>query len=171
MARRFQIDGTISRQYRRFNAVGTQITVRLLPPSNNVDPVTHFLTGVNDLFEHVLQNVSDSDIVGMTIHNQVNQSDKPIGITFRRKNQLSGDVIWSVFETVSQSNSRFNALDTLVVNVHSVKMPVGYGGGIKTMGRPVSVLAHLKKSIIQVKATENCLAHALVIVIARIDND
>jgi len=136
--------------------------VRLLPPSNNVDPVTHFLTGVNDLFVLVLHNVSDSDMVGMTIYNQVNQSDKPIGISFRRKDQLSGEVIWSVFETVSQSNSRFNALDTLVVNVHSVKMPVGYGGGrIKTMGRPVSVLAHLKKSKIQVKATENCLAHAL----------
>jgi len=39
------------------------------------------------------------------------------------------------------------------------------------MGRPVSVLAHLKKSIIQSKATENCLAHALIIAIARIDND
>jgi len=50
-------------------------------------------------------------------------------------------------------------------------MPVGYGSGIKTMGRLVSVLAHLKKSIIQVKATENCLAHALIIAIARIDND
>jgi len=46
--------------------------VRLLPPSNNVDPVNHFLASVNDLFEHVLQNVSDSDIVGLTIHNQVN---------------------------------------------------------------------------------------------------
>jgi len=80
MARRFEIDGPITRQYRRFNAVGTQITVRLLPPSSNVDPVTHFLASVNDLFEHVLQNVSDSDIVGMTIHNQVNESDMPIGI-------------------------------------------------------------------------------------------
>jgi len=124
MARRFEINGTITRQYRRFNALGTQITVCLLPPSNNVDHVTHFSTSVNDLFEHVLQNVSDSDMVGMTIHNRVNHSEKPIGISFRREDQLSGDVIWSVFETVSQSNSRFNALDTLVINVHSVKMAV-----------------------------------------------
>ena len=83
-------------------------------------------------------------MVGMTIHNQVNESDKPIRISFRRNDQLSREVIWSVFETFSQSNSRFNALDTLVVNVHSVKMPVEFGG-IKTMGRPVSVLAHIKK--------------------------
>jgi len=144
MVRSFEIDGKITRQYRRFNAVGTEVTVRLLPPSNNVDPVTHFLASVNDLFDHVLQNVSDSDMVGMTIHNQVNQSNKPIGISFRWKDQLSGDVIWSVFEKVSQSNSRFNAFDTLVVNVHSVKMPVEFGGfGIKTMGRPV--FAHPKK--------------------------
>jgi len=146
MARRFEIDGTNTRQYRLFNAVGTQINGRLLPPSTNGNPVNHFLGSVSDLFEHVLQNVSDSDMVGMTIHNQVNQSDKRIGISFRRKEQLSGDVIWSVFEKVSRSNSRFNTLETMVVNVYSVKMPVGFGGcGIKTMGRPNSVMAHLKK--------------------------
>ena len=30
--------------------------------------------------------------------------------------------------TVSQSNCSFNALDTLTVVVHSVKMPVGFVG-------------------------------------------
>jgi len=85
-------------------------------------------------------------MVGMTIHNLVNQSDKPIGTSFRRKDQLSGDVIWSVFEKVSQSIYRFNALDTLVVNENSVKMPVGFGSvAFKTTGRPISVMAHLKK--------------------------
>jgi len=100
---------------------------------------------VNDLFEYASQDVSDSDMVGITIQNQVNQNDKPLGISFRRKDQLSGEVVWSVFERVSQSNYRFNALDTLVVTVHSVKMPVGFGG-IKTLGRP-PVMAHLKKKL------------------------
>jgi len=63
-------------------------------------------------------------------------------------------------------------LDTLVVNVHSVKMPVGFGGGgIKTLGRPVSVLAQVKRSTKLFKATENCLAHVLIIAIARIEHD
>ncbi len=73
-----------------------------------------------------------------------------------------------------QSNTRFHALDTLTVVVHSVTMPVGFGrqtGGIKTMGRPISVMAHLKRSIVQVKAETNCLAHALIIAIARATND
>ena len=109
---------------------------------------------MNELFEYALQDVSDSDMVGITIQNQVNQNYKPIAISFRRKDQLSEEVIWSVFEKVSQSNSRFNALDNLVVTVHSVKMPVGFGCGIKTKGRTLSVMAHLKKSIVGVKAED-----------------
>lgn len=81
-------------------------------------------------------------------------------------------MIWSVFEKVSQSSSRFDALDTLVVTVHSVRMPVGFGKrAIKSRGRPLSVMAHLKTSIVEVKAEENCLAHALVISIAKVEND
>ena len=56
---------------------------------------------MNDLFDHALQNMSCSDIVGITIINGMNQNDKPFGIIFRRKDQLSGDVVWSVFEKVS----------------------------------------------------------------------
>jgi len=127
MAHRFEIDDTIGRQYRRYNAVGTQLTVRLLPAADKIDPVGHFLDSVNELFEYALQDMSESDMVGITIQNQLNQNDKPIGISFRRKDQLSGEVIWSVFKKVSQSNARFNALGTLVVTVHSVRIPVGYG--------------------------------------------
>jgi len=50
-------------------------------------------------------------------------------------------------------------------------MPVGFGRGIKTRGRPLSVMAHLKRSIIEVKAETDCLAHALIIATARINKD
>ena len=63
MDRRFEIEGEITRQYRRFNAVGTQLTVRLQPPSSEENPVSHFLASVQDLFQHALQDVSDSDMV------------------------------------------------------------------------------------------------------------
>ena len=119
MDTKFKIEGEITRQYRRFNATGTQLTVRLLPPFHEENPVSYFLASVDDLFQHALQGVSDGDMVGITIQNEVNQNDKAIGISFRRKDQLSGDVIWSVFEKVSQSNSNFNALDKLVVTAFS----------------------------------------------------
>ena len=51
-------------------------------------------------------------MVGIAIHYESNQNDTPIGISFRRRVLLSVDAIWSVFE-VTQSNARFNALDTL----------------------------------------------------------
>jgi hypothetical protein len=58
---RFTIDSTIKRQYRRFNALGTELTVRLLPPvvGDDSDAVTHFQASVNDLFDFALRNVAD----------------------------------------------------------------------------------------------------------------
>ena len=128
---------------------------------------------MNDLFEHALQDVGDGDMVGIAIHNESTQNDKPIGISFRRREQFSVDAICSVFE-VTQSNARFNDLDTLTVVLNSVKMPVGFGlqsSGMKTMGRQISVMVYLKKRIVQVKTETNCLAHALIIAIAKLTKD
>jgi len=97
--------------------------------------------------------------------------DKAIGISFSRKDQLSEEVIWSVFNKVAQSNARFNALDKLVVVVHSIKMSVGFGKSVRSKGRTLAEMVHLKRSIIEVKAKTDCLAHALIIAIARITKD
>ena len=169
---RFVLEGEIQRRYQRFNAAGTQLTIELLPPSigGDMNPGTHFQASVTELLDYAVRDCRDSDMVGITIRNTVNMQDRAIGISFRRKDQLSENVIWSLFEKVAQSNARFNALDRLIVEVHSVRMPVGFGG-VKTKGRPLSVLALEKRSIITVKAEENCLAHALIIAIARLTND
>jgi hypothetical protein len=85
-------------------------------------------------------------MVGITIQNGENQNDKSIGISFRRKDQLGADVILSLVQKVSQSNARFNALDKLIMTVHSVRMPVGFGKrGMKSRGRPLSVIKKKKK--------------------------
>jgi len=137
----------VRKDCRRFSAVGRQITVRLIPPSEiNTTLVNHFLASVNEQFEHVSQNVSDSNMVRIVIY-ESNHSDRPIGLSFRRKYQLSGDVILSAFEKVAHSHSRFNALYTLVVVVHSVRIPIGFESvALKTIGRALSVMAHLKNS-------------------------
>ena len=102
MSQRFEVL-EISREYRCVNTTGRQIRLCLNPPTDpNTNPVDNFLASVNDLFEHVLQDVGDADMLGVAIHNEVNQSDRHVGISYRRRDQLSGDVIWSVFEKVSQ---------------------------------------------------------------------
>jgi hypothetical protein len=102
MSQSFEIISEDRREYRLFNTVGTQLTVRLNPPTDpgTANPVDHFLATMNGLFEHALQGAADSDMVGVAIRN-VNQNDRAVGINFRRREQLSGDVIWSVFETVA----------------------------------------------------------------------
>jgi len=51
-------------------------------------------------------------------------------------------------------------------------MPVGFGKrGETSKGRSLDVMIHLKMSIMDIKADEKCLAHAIVIAIARVTND
>ena len=49
-------------------------------------------------------------------------------------------------------------------------MPIGHGR-IVTKGKPLETVVLLKRSIVEVKAAENFLAHALIISIAKLTND
>ena len=111
MDRKFTIIDEITREYRRFNTVGTQRTVRQLPPpvGDERDPVSHFIASVTILCEHALQNCADSDMVDVSFRNEVNMRDNAIGISFRCIDQLSTDVFLNVWQKVTQFNSRLNA--------------------------------------------------------------
>jgi len=73
--RRFTIDEEQTRQYRLFNAQGTQLTVRLLLPSKGEDsnPMSHFLASVTELFEYALRDHEDNNMIGVTISNEVKE--------------------------------------------------------------------------------------------------
>ena len=145
MSQRYFVDGEITRQYTRFNATGSQVSVRLLPPPPDYDPITHFLVGMLELFEYALRNCIESDMVRVAISNEVNVQEKPIGINFRRKDQLSEEVIRSMLEKVALSNARFNAKDRLIVVVHTVKMPVDFSHtALRSKGRTLANLDQLK---------------------------
>ena len=109
---------------------------------------------------------------GITIRNEVNQSEKLIGFSFRMEYVLSADVMCRVFVKVSHHIYRFYALETLTVIIHSVKMAVGFGGeGIKRKGRSLAARIHLKRSIEGIGAEETCLMNPLIIAITRLNND
>jgi hypothetical protein len=129
MSQSFDILSEDRREYRRFNTVDTQLTLRLNPPTDaaTANPVDHFLASMNDVFERALQGAADGDMVGVAIRNDVNKNDRAVGISFRRRDQISSDVIWRVFERVAQSNARFNAHDPMTIVVHCVGIPVGFG--------------------------------------------
>jgi hypothetical protein len=86
---------------------------------------------VDPLFGYTLKNIEDADMVGNVIQNEDNEEstkkDKPMGFSFWRKDEISLEVIWNLFQKVVKSNKKFNTLDPLIVTVHSVKMLVGFG--------------------------------------------
>jgi hypothetical protein len=72
---------------------------------------------------------------------------------------------------VAQSNARFNALDSLNIVVYSVCIPVGFGRvAIKTKGRPLSVMAHIKEALSKSKQ-KRIVWPMLIIAIAKATND
>jgi len=51
-------------------------------------------------------------------------------------------------------------------------MTVEFGiRAIKSRGRPPSIMAHIKRIILQMQAEQNCLAHTPLIAIAKVEND
>jgi len=78
-------------------------------------------------------------------------------------------VVWSVLGKVIQSNARFALTDRLEVHLDPVRLPA-VNGVVKTKGRSLDVPSAIKKSIV-VKAAFLCLAHALIIAIAMVNND
>jgi len=93
-----------------------------------------------------------------------------VGISLRRRDQLKPDVVWSVLGNVIQLHTRFAVTDRLEVHLDHVRMPVGYGQE-KTKGRSLEVWSAIKGRIVVVKADFLCLAHALIIAMARVNGD
>jgi hypothetical protein len=95
-----------------------------------------------------------------------------VGISLRRRDQLKTDVVCEVLGKVIQSNARFGLTDRLEVRLDYVRIPAGNGQlAEKTKGRSLDVLSAIKKSIVVVKAAFLCLAHALIISMARVNGD
>jgi hypothetical protein len=56
---------------------------------------------VDEIFEYALRGLEHGDMVDVSIHKADNQPDRPIGLSFRRRDQISRAVLWSVFEKVT----------------------------------------------------------------------
>jgi len=73
MSRYFTVRNEITCHYRRFNAEGRELTVRLKSPPPSSTAAQHFTDSVDALFEYSLRDLQPSDMVGISIHNADNQ--------------------------------------------------------------------------------------------------
>jgi len=139
-------------------------------PGEEQEPTAYLKECITALTNYLVDKVLGRDLVGLRIRNTDNVQDKVVGIGLKCCDQFKSDVVWDVSGKVVQSNARFSLTDRLEVHLDHVRMPA-VNGREWTKGRPLSVLSALKRSIVVVKAAFLCLAHALIIVMARVNVD
>ena len=125
------------------------------------------------IFHHLLEEVTE----GMAPNDKVrfilrsDQLETPISLPFLTVEQLNTERFFSQIERVIQSNQEFRLNDTVTIDINHVKTPQGRGRSKRTT---LNIRDHLKekKSIIRINNKDDfCLARALAVSIARIQND
>jgi hypothetical protein len=157
-------------KFPQFNATGRSMLIKFKSPGEKLEPTKYLKECITALTNYLVKEVTDRDLVGLRIRNTENLQVKVVGISLRCRDQLKPDVVWSVFGKVIQSNARFALTDRLEVHLDHVRTPAG-NRVAKTKGRSLDVLSSIKKSIVTLKAAVLCLANALIIAIARVNND
>ena len=98
------------------------------------------------------------------------QLDTPISIPFMPVLQLTPERVFSQIERVVQSNRAFRLNDTVTVDIMHVEAPQGSGRSKRTTLN-IKEYLHKKGSVITIQNNDNlCLARALVVAIAKVEN-
>ena len=127
------------------------------------------------IFHHLLEEVTEGmdkkDKVRFILRSE--QLDTPISLPFMDVEQLTTERVFSQIERVIQSNQEFRLNDTVIIDINHVKTPEGRGKS-KQKRTTLNIREHLKekKSIVRINNKDDfCLARALAVAIARIEND
>ena len=168
----YQIKPVRKHHSQKFNMTAKNYSVHF----NNVLDDVNLLESRNrtyGIFDHLIKDVTQ----GMNLTDQVrfvlksNQLQTPITIPFCPLEELTTEKVLSHVEKVVQSNEEFRLNDTVNIDVIHVAMPQGSGRSKRTI---FNIRDHLKKkgSVIPITNKDNlCLARALAVSIARIEND
>ena len=125
------------------------------------------------IFHHLLEEVTEgmapNDKIRFILRSE--QLETPISLPFMTVEDLTTERVFSQIERVIQSNQEFCLNDTVTIDINHVKTPEGRGKKKRTI---FNIRDHLKekRSIIRINNKDDfCLARALAVAIARIEND
>ena len=124
---------------------------------------------VYHLLEEVTEGMNPKDQVRFILRSE--QLDSPISLPFMALEQLTTERVYAQIEKVVQSNQDFRLNDTVTIDINHVAMPEGSGKAKRTLP---NIRDHLKskRSIVCINNFDDlCLARALVVGIANIEND
>ncbi|KAK4880381.1 hypothetical protein RN001_008527 [Aquatica leii] len=165
-----KIIGEKSKVIKKFNTLAKTIDFKFKSADSLSNPIVWLRNAFNELLEHLLIDALPTDRVGLVLRN-ASFPEKPVGISFRRVNQLSSSVIMTTLEKILQSNAQFFASDLLTLHMDRVTLPVGYGRQRLT-GVSFEEFCRRRHGILTVENADTlCLARALVLAVAWKRND
>ena len=124
---------------------------------------------IESLLSAVTKDIPAHDQVHFVLRSP--QLEYPISLPFLPVSRLTTERVLAEIECVIQSNREFRLNDSVQVNLIHVEMP---NGGTKTKRSEINLENHLikKRSIVCIQNKDDmCLARALVVSIAKIEND
>ena len=170
--RPYAIENVKEVNIKKFRTKGTNYTLRFNNIMADVE-IKDIHERLHDVFQHVLDdtvgNVPSRNQVRMVIHST--QLEYPIAFPFKPAQALTTERILSEVQRVVQSNQHFRLNDTVDVNVIHVSMPLGGKGRKRT---EMNLEKHLekKRAVVRIQNTDDlCMARALVVAKAKIDED
>ena len=167
----YEIESRKKTKSKKFRMTATDYTIRFNNTVNDLD-LTESHERVQKIFEHLLNNVTEDmderDQVRFVLRST--QLDTPISMPFMPVLQLTPERVFSQIERVIQSNRDFRLNDTVTVDIIHVEAPQGSGRSKRTTLNIKEYLRN-KKSVITIQNNDNlCLARALVVAIAKVEN-
>ena len=170
----YHIESVKKHHSKKFRMTATDHTVRF----NNVLADLDLLESTQRtqaIFHHLIADVTwdmdKKDQVRFVLRSD--QLDTPISLPFLPVEQLTTERVFSQIERVIQSNQDFRLNDTVTIDIIHVETPQGSGKS-NLKRTTLNVREYLKKkgSIITINNDDNlCLARALVVAVAKIEND
>ena len=169
----YEIVGTKERTSKKFSTAIKDTEIRFNNVVENMDLIDE-RKRTYDIIQHLVDDVTggvkDRDQIHFVLRSD--QLESPIALPFMPRAQFTPERVFAAVERVVQSNREFRLNDTVHVNVWHVDMPVGSGKSRKKRTEPdAKKYLYSKHTVITIKNHDDlCLARALVVAIARVEN-
>ena len=169
----YEITGTKERTSKKFKTTIKDTEIRFNNAVENMDLIDErdrTYTIIQHLVDEVTGGVKDRDQIHFVLRSD--QLDRPIALPFMPRAQFTPERVFAAVERVVQSNREFRLNDTVQVNVWYVEMPEGSGRKKRTEPDVKKFLLKKTHSVVVIENHDDlCLARALVVAIAKAEND
>ncbi|XP_013396770.1 uncharacterized protein LOC106163657 [Lingula anatina] len=162
------------RRMKKFSTVNTdyQLTFSHLE-NRSLNSMIPFLRELfQNIFDDLVQNMLPHDLVRIVL--QSDTLEYPISIAFTRVSEFTVDLFLDELIRVLQSHEELRLDASIILTVCHVSMPRPGGARLKRGSMGMQSFLHAKRSVIQIHngaGDQLCLARALVVAMAKADND